>query len=165
MTNVSFLAGLWQAGTYWTYVPGSGFVTTLFYEWLPGSVEVPNLIVKPGDTITIVLRATSTTSGSYTIINRTTGEKVSQSLSRQPEICLNSAEWIVEDNDLDVHPFPDYGTITFDAATYIMNGQTNYPSGSTSDALDSNGDQWADCSTAAQTVKCTWAEADDAGGY
>ncbi|KAJ8468941.1 hypothetical protein ONZ51_g9322 [Trametes cubensis] len=79
-------------------------------------IDVNLLDVKlGGDTITATVVATSTTSGSATIINHSTGEQVTKTFNGYPELCLRDAEWIVEDYERNGErvPLADFDRVTF----------------------------------------------------
>ncbi|KAH9895602.1 peptidase A4 family-domain-containing protein [Cubamyces lactineus] len=97
-------------------VSGSETAYNAWYEWYPYYGEdFDGFLVRGGDTITATVVATSTTSGSATIINHSTGEQVTKTFNGYPELCLQDAEWIVEDYELDGErvPFADFDRVTF----------------------------------------------------
>lgn len=76
--------------------------------------------------------AVSTNIGQVTIENKTTGQKLSQDLTSPHALCLENAEWIVEDYDLGgvQVPFADIGTLKFkDAVATTNSGETIGPGG------------------------------------
>lgn len=77
--------------------------------------------------------ATSTTTGTATVENLTTGRSVSHTFSggTTGTLCETNAEWIVEDFQMNgaQAPFADFGTVTFTNAQAIENGRAVGPSG------------------------------------
>ncbi|KAG5982844.1 hypothetical protein E4U55_001251 [Claviceps digitariae] len=91
-----------------------------WYEWFPAySHTWDNFKVKAGDKIKMVVDATSLSSGTASLENLTTGQKVSQTIPKAPaKICGTTAEWVVEDftNSGHMVPFADFGSITISNA-------------------------------------------------
>lgn len=89
-----------------------------------------------GDTVTISVQATSTTTGVATVVNRTKGTQVSHTFTTQSQALSEvNAEWIVEDfqqNDGSLVPFANFGTVSFSNA-YAYSSTSGYvgPSGGT----------------------------------
>ena len=95
-------------------------VVSAWYEWFPFfGQDFDGFPVRGGDTITATVVATSTTSGSATIINHSTGQQVTQTFKGYPELCLQEAEWIVEDYKLNGErvPLADFDRVTFTNAS------------------------------------------------
>ncbi|KAG6133580.1 hypothetical protein E4U28_006118 [Claviceps purpurea] len=69
-----------------------------WYEWYPEySHNWDNFKIKAGDQIKMIVDATTSTSGTASLENLTTGQKVSQHFPKAPvKICGVTAEWIVE---------------------------------------------------------------------
>lgn len=69
-----------------------------WYEWYPEvSHNWDDFKIKAGDQIKMVIDATSKSSGTASLENLTTGQKVSHTVTKAPaEICGTNAEWIVE---------------------------------------------------------------------
>ncbi|CCE32112.1 related to aspergillopepsin II precursor [Claviceps purpurea 20.1] len=88
-----------------------------WYEWYPEySHNWDNFKIKAGDQIKMIVDATTSTSGTASLENLTTGQKVSQHFPKAPvKICGVTAEWIVEDFTANDHqvPFANFGSITF----------------------------------------------------
>jgi len=106
-----------------------------WYEWFPAdSFDFSGFSVAAGDVITLTVTATSTRSGTAVIENVTTGRSVSKSLTSNSALCLENAEWIVEDFEEgnSLVPFADFGTVTFsNAVATTASGSTVTPSGAT----------------------------------
>ncbi|KAM6491284.1 Peptidase A4 family domain containing protein [Amanita muscaria] len=117
-----------------------------WYEWLPDlsySYDSP-IAIRAGDVIRLTVTASSSTSGTTLIENLTTRQSESQSLSNPSHpLCLQNAEWIVEDPYLvsgGIAPFCNFGTITFSSASaYMHNGQAISPYGAMVLNLEQNG--------------------------
>ncbi|KAG5955666.1 hypothetical protein E4U58_006978 [Claviceps cyperi] len=88
-----------------------------WYEWYPEySHNWDNFKITAGDQIKMIVNATSTSSGTASLENLTTGQKVSQYFpNASVKICGATAEWIVEDFSSNGHqvPFANFGSITF----------------------------------------------------
>ena len=63
--------------------------------------------------------AFSSTSGVFTITNTGTGKTLTMELTSDDTLCMQDAEWIVEDFGLPPQPFADFGNVTFTGATAI----------------------------------------------
>jgi len=90
-----------------------------WYEWWPAFAEdFDNFAVHAGDVIIVTATATSKTSGKVSIENKTTGHTVSKSLTSSSALCLENAEWIVEDYEEGGSevPFANFGTVNFQHA-------------------------------------------------
>ncbi|KAE9380649.1 hypothetical protein N431DRAFT_395768 [Stipitochalara longipes BDJ] len=98
--------------TVWT----SGAVSyDAWYEWYPDYAMDFDLTISAGDVISMYVNATTTTSGSATIENLTTGKVVTQSLTSTSALGGENAEWIVEDFEEgnSLIAFADFGNVTF----------------------------------------------------
>ncbi|KAM6491226.1 Peptidase A4 family domain containing protein [Amanita muscaria] len=118
------------------YYQSGAISYTSWYEWFPDhTYRYSNPItIRAGDIIRLTVIASSPTSGRTIIDNLTTGQSESQSLSHPSHpLCLQNAEWIVEDFNLvdgSVTPFCNFGTVTFSSASaYLHNGKVISPSG------------------------------------
>ncbi|KAM6490296.1 Peptidase A4 family domain containing protein [Amanita muscaria] len=100
-------------------------------EWWPARPHFYSspIAIRAGDNIRLTITALSTTSGRTLIENLTTGLSESHFLSSPSHpLCLQNAEWIVEDPSLG--PFCNFGTVTFSSASaYLHNGKIISPSG------------------------------------
>lgn len=69
-----------------------------WYEWIPDySHSFTNFGMNVGDQIKMIVDATSKTTGTATLENLTTGQKVSHKFTGTPStLCETNAEWIVE---------------------------------------------------------------------
>lgn len=89
-----------------------------WYNWLPEDAVDINIGVSAGDTITIVLSATSSTTGVVDFANNSTGQSVVIKVSSTNALAGQNAEWIVGawmDGSTLVSPC-DWGTVSFMSA-------------------------------------------------
>lgn len=87
--------------------------------------------------------ATSTTTGTATVDNLSTGQSVTHTFNggTTGTLCETNAEWIVEDFEQNgaLVPFANFGTVTFSNAQATQNGQTVGPSGAQIMDIEQNG--------------------------
>ncbi|CAK5271619.1 unnamed protein product [Mycena citricolor] len=124
--------GIMQTGIDFT-IDGSRTSYDAWYEYYPAaSADFSGFSVKAGDVITLVATKTSSTSGTVSITNETTGKSVHKTLTGSHKLCGENAEWIVEDFEegSSLVPFADFGTVTFTGAkATLASGGTVGPSG------------------------------------
>ncbi|KAJ6545808.1 acid proteinase [Mycena vulgaris] len=97
------------------------------------------MTVNAGDTIKLTVTATSTTTGTAVVENLSNGQSSTVSLTSPSPMCLENAEWIVEDfqESTFLIPFANFGSITFtDASATTQSGSTVGPSGSGSHLIN-----------------------------
>ncbi|KAJ6574211.1 peptidase G1, partial [Mycena capillaripes] len=116
-----------------------------------------SMSVNVGDTIKLTLTATSTTTGTAVVQNLSNGQSSTVSLTTPSPLCLENAEWIVEDfqESTFLIPFADFGSITFtDASATTQSGNTVGPSGSGSHLINmmQSNLQFTSASSAASSV-------------
>ncbi|EIW79506.1 hypothetical protein CONPUDRAFT_125822 [Coniophora puteana RWD-64-598 SS2] len=132
-----------------------------WYEWYPDyAYDFSGIPIHAGDSITLTVTASSTTTGTAVIINNTTGKKVSKSLSNSNALCLENAEWIVEDFEegSSLVELCDFGTVKFtDAYATTESGETVGVSGASTIDLKQGSTVYTSVSTASEglTVKYT----------
>jgi hypothetical protein len=106
-----------------------------WYEWYPAyQTYIDDFDVQTGDLITVTMVATSTTSGTATLSNNRSGQTYTITLTDQPALCLQNAEWIVEDFDLggEEVPFANFGGVVFTGASATtVSGHTFGPANAT----------------------------------
>lgn len=99
--------------------------------------------ISAGDVIYVSVDATSTTTGTATVENLSTGQKVTHTFNggTTGTLCETNAEWIVEDFEENgaLVPFADFGTVTFSNAQAIQYGQAVGPSGAQIIDIEQNG--------------------------
>ncbi|KAA8649272.1 hypothetical protein EYZ11_005528 [Aspergillus tanneri] len=115
---------------------GSSVSFEAWYEWYPdSSYNFDNFGVSVGDNIRVTVDASSKTSGTATVENVSTGQKVSHTFNGNVagNLCETNAEWIVEDFESSgsLVQFADFGTVTFTGAKASTGGSSVGPSGAT----------------------------------
>lgn len=148
-----------QTGVDFCY-EGGGVEFDAWYEWYPDYAYDFNLGVSAGDVIKLTVTATSTTSGTAVIENQTTGKTVSKSFNGNVEgdLCLQNAEWIVEDFESggSLVSFADFGTVTFTDATAVSSrGPLNPATGDILD-IEQDGQVLTSCSSGNDRVTCSY---------
>ncbi|KAI0325226.1 acid proteinase [Cubamyces sp. BRFM 1775] len=126
-----------------------------WYEWYPDyAYDFSGFEISAGDSITATVTATSTTSGSATLINHSTGQQVTHSFSRQPALCEENAEWIVEDFEENggLVPLANWGTVTFTGASAGTSSGSVGPTGADIIDLNQNGRVLSSVSTSGNSV-------------
>jgi len=123
--------GLIQTGVFWC-VQNGAYSYEAWYEWIPqASIPFDNVAVNAGDSITVEITYTSSTSGVTTLINNSNGQQGSFTFSGESSgtLCAENAEWIVEDFESggSLVPFADFGTVTFTGASATIGGTTQTP--------------------------------------
>jgi hypothetical protein len=104
-------------------------LSAAWYEWWPANdVAFPstNISIEQGDSITLSVVATSSTTGTATIINNTKNQKVTHTLSSTYPLCFVDAEWIVEDfsSGGETVPLANWGTVQFSKASATASNGT-----------------------------------------
>ncbi|KAF7346921.1 hypothetical protein MVEN_01444500 [Mycena venus] len=97
------------------------------------------MTVNAGDTVKLTVTATSTTTGTAVVENLSNGQSSTVSLTTPSPLCLENAEWIVEDfqEGTFLIPFANFGSITFtDASATTQSGSRVGPSGSGSHLIN-----------------------------
>jgi len=97
-----------------------------WYEYFPDFAHDFSLTVSQGDVISMAVHKTSSTAGTVTIENLTTGRTVTESLTSTHTLGGQNAEWIVEDFEEgnSLVPFADFGTVHFTGASASTNTET-----------------------------------------
>ncbi|KAI9744321.1 MAG: hypothetical protein M1818_002473 [Claussenomyces sp. TS43310] len=136
-----------------------------WYEWIPdGSYSFDNFDLSVGDQIAMSVDASSTTSGTATLENLTSGQKVTHSFSNPPStLCETNAEWIVEDFEENgsLVPLANFGTVTFTDASATGSDGTVTPSGaSILDIQDDSGNIDTNCYTSGDDLVCEYSGSD-----
>lgn len=115
-----------------------------WYEWYPDyAYDFTGLTIHAGDVVKVSVDATSSTTGTATVDNVSTGQSMIHTFSSGTTgtLCETNAEWIVEDFQSGgrMVPFANFGTVTFSNAQAIDNGATVGPSGATIMDIEQNG--------------------------
>ncbi|KAJ7778847.1 acid proteinase [Mycena maculata] len=104
-----------------------------WFEYFPAdATDFSGIPIAAGNTIKLTATAASATSGTVTIENVSTGVTVSKALTSSAKLCMENAEWIVEDFEEgdSLVPFANFGTVTFtDAEATTSSGTVVGPSG------------------------------------
>lgn len=127
-----------------------------WYEWIPNNVVFfNNFPLSTGDKISMLVDATSKTTGVATLENLTTGQKISHTFTRTPStLCETDAEWIVEDFQGDLAGFSE---IVFTDNSAVGSQGTITPAGG--DILDirpDGGSVETDCGLNGNDVYCKY---------
>lgn len=112
-------------------VASSGTVSfDAWFEWFPlASTDFTGIPIKAGDVMTISVVATSSSAGTATIENTSTGVTVTKAITA-PDTAAHlqgqNAEWIVEDFEEgdSLVPFADFGTVVFTNAVAKTESET-----------------------------------------
>lgn len=115
--------------------------------------------INSGDVIKLTVTATSTTSGSAVIENLTSGQQVSKDITSRSALCLENAEWIVEDYEEngELVPLTDFGTVAFtNAFATTTSGSQISPNGATIIDMEQNGKILTSVSESSSGVSITY---------
>lgn len=120
--------GLFQTGLGFH---GDGSIRS-FYEWLPRHARFfNNFHVLPGDEVRMSIDLTSSTSGTASLENLSSGNIISETFATgNSNLHEATAEWIVEDQSAGgkLVPFANFGSITFtDAVAKTADGRVLTP--------------------------------------
>lgn len=130
------------------------------YEWYPDYAYDFTLDVSAGDTIVMTVEATSTSKGTATIENTTTGKTVDYSwTTSEGDLCEYDAEWIVEDFEegLSLVPFANFDSVEFTEAYATKSSGTTVEAGSGSIIdIRQSGTVYTTCSATGETVTCSY---------
>ncbi|PVI03336.1 hypothetical protein DM02DRAFT_612255 [Periconia macrospinosa] len=116
-------AAILQAGVDFTVTSSGAVSYDSWYEWYPDyAYDFTGFSVKAGDVIQIDIVATTTSKGTVTLTNVSTGKSVSKTLnapSSSSKLGGQNAEWIVEDFESNgsLVSLSNFGTVVFTGAT------------------------------------------------
>ncbi|GAD94734.1 aspergillopepsin, putative [Paecilomyces variotii No. 5] len=137
-------------------VQGSSVSYDAWYEWYPDyAYDFSGITISAGDVVTVTVDATSSSAGTATVENVSTGQTVTHSFSgERDKLCEYNAEWIVEDFESNgsLVPFADFGTVTFSGATATDDGSTVGPSGATILDIEQNNEVMTSVSVSGNEV-------------
>lgn len=110
----------------------------------------------------MTVEATSTSKGSATLENTTTGKSVTHTFtSTEGDLCEYDAEWIVEDYEegLSLVPFADFDSVEFTSAYATKSTGATVDAGTDATIIDirQSGSVLTSCSATGETVTCTYA--------
>ena len=154
-----------QTGMDWV-VEGNTTQYSVWYEWLPEYSYNFDMTVNPGDSIRMKVVAHNKTSGTALIHNESTGQKVSHTFNGQQALCLENAEWIVEDFEISgsngqpqLIPFAKFDPVTFTKASFHKGNTKHGVNGSTILDIEQSGNVVTKCRThGAETIRCTYVD-------
>ncbi|KAI0477088.1 peptidase A4 family-domain-containing protein [Xylariaceae sp. FL0804] len=137
---------------------GNSISYDAWYEWYPAySYDFSGIDISAGDSITVTVVATSTSAGTATVENTSTGQTVTHTFSSETDkLCEENAEWIVEDYEegSSLVEFADFGTVTFTDCS--VNGDIGV-TGATIIDIEQNNKVLTSCSTSgSSTVTCSY---------
>ncbi|EKM56296.1 uncharacterized protein PHACADRAFT_207576 [Phanerochaete carnosa HHB-10118-sp] len=149
-----------QTGVDFT-VSGSSVSYYGWYEWYPDSAsDFSGISFSSGDTVTLTVTATSTTSGTAVITNNSNGQTVSTDITSASALCEQDAEWIVEDpgqgSDGSLAPFPNFGTVTFTGASAGTSTGSVDASGAITFDIEQNGEVLTSTSISGSSITITY---------
>nr|GAT47110.1 predicted protein [Mycena chlorophos] len=106
-----------------------------WYEYYPAyAYDFSGISISAGNTIKLTVSAVGNNAGTVSIRNLSTGQLVSRPLVSTAHLCLQNAEWIVEDYQAggSLVPFASFSpAVTFtNAVATLKNGRTTGPAGS-----------------------------------
>jgi len=133
-----------QSGIDFTISGKSTVSFDAWFEWFPlDSEDFSGPSMSPGDTIKVTVTATSSTKGTVTLENLTTGKSVSTTVSAPDSgaaLAQQNAEWIVEDFEegSSLVNFADFTPITFTNAAASTGSETVTLSGATIIEIESS---------------------------
>lgn len=107
--------------------------SSAWYEWFPDySHDFTDIRISTGDVVKITVDATSISSGSAIIENKSTGISVTHQFPYAigADLCEFNAEWIVEDFSVNsgLAPFCNFGTVVFTNPLASAGGSSFGPS-------------------------------------
>jgi len=156
----TYSTAILQTGVDFT-VSSSGEVSyDAWYEWYPDyAYDFSGIDINAGDSITLSVVAATSTTGTATIENLSTGQTVIQQLTSTSALGGRNAEWIVEDfqEGDSLVPFADFGDVEFTDATATTTGGTVDLSGATIVDIEStSGSILTDASVSGSTVSVSY---------
>ncbi|KAJ7700743.1 peptidase A4 family-domain-containing protein [Mycena rosella] len=131
-----------------------------WYEYFPAfATDFTGIPISAGNTIKLTVTASSTTAGTAVIENVSTGVTVTKALTSTAKLCMENAEWIVEDFEegSSLVPFANFGTVTFTGAqATTASGSVVGPSGSVLIDLEQGSTVLTSVSSGTSTVTVTY---------
>ncbi|KAJ7149041.1 peptidase A4 family-domain-containing protein, partial [Mycena crocata] len=127
-----------------------------WYEYFPDFAhDFTGIPISAGNTIKLTVTASSATAGTAVIQNLSTGVTVSRALTSSARLCMQNAEWIVEDFEENggLVPFANFGTVTFTGAqATTASGSVVGPSGSVLIDIEQNNQVLTSVSSGSSSV-------------
>lgn len=141
-------------------VQGSSVSYDAWYEWYPDyAYDFSGIAISAGDIITVTVDASSSSAGTATVENVSTGQTVTHSFSGETDkLCEYNAEWIVEDFESNgsLVPFANFGTVTFSDATATDDSSTIGPSDATILDIEQNNEVLTSVSVSGNEVTISY---------
>jgi hypothetical protein len=132
---------IWQSGIDVTVTKSGSSLSYSYdawYEWYPDyAYDFSGITLTAGNTISVSLTTSSSTTGSVVLENVSTGETVTKTITSSSALGGKNAEWIVEDYEENgsLVALADWGTVTFTDAVATGSGGTS-EGPSTADVID-----------------------------
>ncbi|KAJ7491027.1 aspergillopepsin [Mycena latifolia] len=131
-----------------------------WYEYFPDFAhDFTGITVSAGNTIKLTVTASSATAGTAIIQNVSTGQTVTKALTSTARLCMENAEWIVEDFEegSSLVPFANFGTVTFTGAqATTASGSVVGPSGSVLIDIEQSGTVLTSVSSGSSSVTVSY---------
>jgi hypothetical protein len=130
-----------------------------WYEWYPDyAYDFSGISFSAGDSVTLTVTASSTTSGTAVITNNSKGKTVTKQITSSSALCEQDAEWIVEDFEegSSLVPFANFGTVTFTGASAKTASGSTGPSGANVIDIQQNGKTLTSVSTSGSSVTVSY---------
>jgi len=148
-----------QTGIYITFVGGAASFEA-WYEWYPGYASNFNGIsISAGNSIQLTVNVFSSTTGSATIENLSTGQRATQDLSSSTPLCQQDAEWIVEDysENGSLVPMCNFDKVEFtDAYATTASGTRIYPPSGVVFEINQGGKVYTSVSVGSESVSVSY---------
>ncbi|OQE21628.1 hypothetical protein PENSTE_c011G10162 [Penicillium steckii] len=117
-------------------VNGNSISYSAWYEWYPDyAYDFSDIAISAGNVIKVTVNASSKTSGTATVENKSTGKSVAHTFNGGVwgALCGFNAEWIVEDFERksSLVPVANFGTVTFSNAEATYNDSVIGPDNAT----------------------------------
>ncbi|KAF5361700.1 hypothetical protein D9758_007347 [Tetrapyrgos nigripes] len=129
-----------------------------WFEWFPNfAIDIPSFVPAAGNTVRITVHSTSSTAGTVTLENLSTGARVVENVrapSSSAALQGLNAEWIVEDFEENggLVPLTNWGTVTFTGAQASTASSSITPSGATIINMEQNNRVLTSVSVSGSTV-------------
>ncbi|KAJ3880698.1 glutamic protease [Lentinula edodes] len=146
-----------QSGVDFT-ISGGRVTYDAWFEWFPNfATDFSNFAISSGNTITVTVQSTSSTRGTVTLTNESTGKTVTQALSAPDSAAAlrgQNAEWIVEDFEEgnSLVPFANFGTVEFTGASASTSSETLTPASGVILDIEQNGEVLTSVTSSGSTV-------------
>ncbi|KAF4628582.1 hypothetical protein G7Y89_g9574 [Cudoniella acicularis] len=155
-TDGEYAASIWvgiDGDTYSTAILQTGFDLSVsssgavtyqaWYEWYPDYAYDFDLDISAGDVISMYVNATTTTSGSATVENLTTGKSATKEITSTSALGGENAEWIVEDFEQNnaLVAFANFRNVTFSNCVAATSSSSEGVSSATIMDIENTSDQ------------------------